>query len=204
MATKRAEALPRWRKVGEPIQFTRDELLAEARRLGVTLSARQFRTWAELGLLPAPERRIPPASTDKVVRALYPGWTLPLILNLEDQLTLGVKLAKLKDFAAEQMRNLHAQGAREHPEIQPPTPIIGTGSVTTRPITGSGTGTVRQRPRTPRALQRAAWAYVERFDTHLGMLGAVQEVELTLRLSTGQVIAIPILQPPTKKPGKRS
>ena len=178
MVGEQAEEEPRWRQAGEPIQFTRAELLDTVRKYGVTLSDRQFRSWAEHGLLPVPERRIPPATTDGVVRALYPRWTPILILELDERLTLGEKVSELRDFAAAQMRMLQARETIELPDV--------------RPIDAAW-------PRVPRALQRAVWGYVARFEAGLDIAGAVQESSLTLRLGTGIPIEIKIVRPPTKR-----
>lgn len=175
MVAEATEVEPRWERAGEPIQFTREELLDRTRRLGVSLTARQFRSWAELGLLPAPERRVPPASDDGIVRALYPGWTAALIWDLDEKLRLGAKLASLRDYAAARMRAYRAQGTLELPEPRPRD---------------------AEWPRVPRALQRAAWEYIARFEAGLRVAGAVHEAVLTLRLATGADIAVPVLRPP--------
>src|SRR4051812_9758448 len=74
------ERPPRWRAAllaGEPCEYTNDELIAEinAAFAAPVLTPRRLRNWTELGLVPKPARRVPPAAADGVPRALYPWWT---------------------------------------------------------------------------------------------------------------------------------
>ncbi len=62
--------------------LTRAELLTELRRLGYGMTDRQLRDWVTDGILPRPERRLPPGATDGIARAVYPEWMIGVISDL--------------------------------------------------------------------------------------------------------------------------
>lgn len=93
------ETEPRWKAAGPPYLLTREELLAELRKRGIKASDRQIKSWVTYGLIPRPTRRAPPGAAERRAHALYPIWTVGLVVDLLARLRLGASIEELKSLA---------------------------------------------------------------------------------------------------------
>jgi len=168
---------PRWRaamSAGEAAQFTVDELLGE---LHGALTRRQLTSWGSYGLLPTPERRVPPGAPDRVARALYPWWTVHVIFELLQERAGGTKLTELQATAQERIERW-----RNHPLVNPD---VARAMAFQAP------------PAIPRGLQRAAWEYAELYArAHRQTLA--RGITIVLHDGAGNQEAVLINPPPTE------
>jgi hypothetical protein len=175
---------PRWRMSGPPYQFTREELINILKTAGYELSERQLRSWATAGLIPHPERRLPPGATDGIARALYPKYVVPLLQVLLQFARDGATMAELKALAPEYERMFkRGEGGDDM------SPILGTNPpisyVTT---TGKQVRRVHTWRRGLRGIERAIETYATRFEEQNGV--KLSGATLTLRTEDGQEVTI--------------
>jgi hypothetical protein len=74
----------------EPL-LTRDELIAELKKLGVEATPRDFNLWQQRGVIPYPPRQRHKGAT----RAVYPQWMIGIIAKLRDFQGEGRKLREI-------------------------------------------------------------------------------------------------------------
>ena len=169
-----AEVEPRWKAVGPPYQWTRDELVDELHHFKHDVTTRQIRAWQAYGILPKPIRAVPPGATDGKARALYPHYMFLAILHLLELYEAGATRDTLKWAAPDIIRKCRQNTAVELPE---------------EGLKAGGW------PRVSRALQRAVWEHVAR----IAEPDLFDRVLLTLETKVGGNIEIPISPPPVRQ-----
>jgi len=172
---------PRWRRTGQPWQFTGEELLDDFNRGMSLITSRQLRHWTEIGLVPKPERRVPPGATDGIVRALYPWWTIHVLFEIFQERSRGVKLAELRQTADERIARW-----RTHPLVDP---------------AAARAAAVQIPPALPKALQRAVWDYLGRYAQQRADLPS--DLHVVIALSDGHGFRQGIDIPPPPPPRSR-
>lgn len=137
---------PRWLRAGPPYWLTRDELIAEMAARGFVVGEPQLRAWVSRGILPKPERRVPPLAEERLPRALYPAHFIPALGALLGFAQQGESLAEIKQRAPEvfdHWRHQVGEGAPPPPARAYST-LSGVG-VSPAP-TGSGASLVATPP----------------------------------------------------------
>ncbi len=71
--------------------LTRNELIAELKKLGVEATTRDFNLWQQRGVIPYPPRQRHKGAT----RAVYPQWMIGIIAKLRDFQGEGRKLREI-------------------------------------------------------------------------------------------------------------
>ncbi len=181
---------PRWDISGPPYRYTREELLDILKTAGYELSDRQLRSWAAQGLIPRPERRLPPGATDGVARAIYPKYTLAVLLSLLQHARDGATIGELKALAPKYEDLFRSQPEDEPSSISNP-PIVHISASRGRiaqPLTWK---------RGNRALERAITSYAEQYEKRRGV--ALTEAVLTLRTADGEEVNITFRPPQTQE-----
>lgn len=187
------DAKERWRRAGvNPSTggLTRAELVGQMRAEGHGVTERQLRSWGVYGLLPKPQRVVPPGATDGVVRAVYPLWTIFYLDKLLRDVENGATIEELQVRAPEDMRYWAESGGAMAPPLDAPNQSY------VRLTKEGGSDQPPLRPRLSRELRRAAWKHVEQIMTNTGRTPA--DIELTIRDPAGETIAtVPIPPPPS-------
>lgn len=165
------EMVARARAQEPPLRYTGDDLIM---LVGGVVSRHQFKRYAAAGLLPTPEKRVPPGATDGVPRALYPWWTIYVLNDVIRQRASGARMADLQATATERIERWAS-----HPLVKPGAMLDLA---------------VQVPPDVPRALQRAAWEYAARYATAFDQLLA-KGVTIALHDGDGGVRHIPIWRP---------
>ncbi len=193
IATFKASSMPpRWDVSGPPYQFTREELIDVLKSVGYEMSERQLRSWATAGLIPHPERRLPPGATDGVARAIYPKevfnrllWLLPLAAD-------GVKIAELKEIVSKDNYSL----LRADDENDQALSVVHVSGMPH--LSSSGRRTVRPLlwKRGMRALDRAINNYAEQYEKRRGV--ALTHATVIFRAANGEEVVIDFGPPKTQ------
>ena len=92
----------------EPL-LTRDELIAELKKLGVEATPRDFNLWQQRGALPSPLRRRHKGAT----RAVYPRWMIGLVVKLRDFQGDGRKLREIGPILRDHVSFMFSPPSRE-------------------------------------------------------------------------------------------
>lgn len=153
--------VPRWRVVGRPYLLTRDELLSELHDRGFKVSESQLRSWVTQGILPRPERRVPPYASERKARALYPLWIIGMIFGILEKMQFGYSLEDLKKNAP----NLIAYWQKREDVLLSRS---ATQNIVSLPVS----------PGIMRAVERAVWEYIDRLTASSGR--RVRHVSLDL------------------------
>ena len=184
---------PRWDVSGPPYQFTREELIDILKTAGYELSERQLRSWATYGLIPRPERRLPPGATDGIARAVYPKYVVPLLQTLLQFARDGASMAELKAQAPkyERMFSRGAGADDMSPELgtNPPIAYMTTAGKQVTPVHTWKRGL--------RGIERAIETYATRFEEQNGV--KLSRATLTLHTQDGHEFTIGFSSKPEAK-----